>query len=114
MASVVLRIVNSFTVSCSSGSNIVKSKIEQQAKYIRDIAALTQENKNKYETQVATGRERIKVLQKQNSELSLALESSTAIDELKELQTQKNKVIGEIATIKQEMKSVAKRGMFLE
>tara|TARA_Y100000389_G_C17453294_1_gene516285 strand:+ start:445 stop:2145 length:1701 start_codon:yes stop_codon:yes gene_type:complete len=98
----------------SNDTNIVKSKIEQQAKYIRDIAALTQENKNKYETQVATGRERIKVLQKQNSELSLALESSTAIDELKELQTQKNKVIGEIATIKQEMKSVAKRGMFLE
>ena len=69
----------------SNDTNIVKSKIEQQAKYIRDIAALTQENKNKYETQVATGRERIKVLQKQNSELSLALESSTAIDELKEL-----------------------------
>lgn len=98
----------------SNDTNIVKSKIEQQAKYIRDIAALTQENKNKYETQVSTGRERIKVLQKQNSELSLALESSTAIDELKGLQTQKNKVIGEIATIKQEMKSVAKRGMFLE
>jgi len=98
----------------SNDTNIVKSKIEQQAKYIRDIAALTQENKNKYEKQVSTGRERITKLQKENSELSLALESSTAIDELKELQTQKNKVIGEIATIKQEMKSVAKRGMFLE
>ena len=98
----------------SNDTNIVKSKIEQQAKYIRDIAALTQENKNKYEKQVSTGRERITKLQKENSELSLALESSTAIDELKELQTQKNKIIGEIATIKQEMKSVAKRGMFLE
>ena len=98
----------------SNDTNIVKSKIEQQAKYIRDIAALTKENRNKYENQVASGRERIKKLQIQNSELSLALESSTAIDELKELQTQKNKVIGEIATIKQEMKSVAKRGMFLE
>ena len=98
----------------SNDTNIVKSKIEQQAKYIRDIAALTKENRNKYENQIATARERIKKLQIQNSELSLALESSTAIDELKKLQTQKNKVIGEIATIKQEMKSVAKRGMFLE
>ena len=98
----------------SNDTNIVKSKIEQQAKYIRDIAALTKENRNKYENQIATARERIKKLQIPNSELSLALESSTAIDELKKLQTQKNKVIGEIATIKQEMKSVAKRGMFLE
>ena len=30
-------------------TNIVKSKIEQQTKYIRDIAAVTEENKVKYE-----------------------------------------------------------------
>ena len=37
-------------VTVTNNTNIVKSKIEQQSKYIRDIAALTEENKKKYET----------------------------------------------------------------
>ena len=95
-------------------TNIVKSKIEQQTKYIRDIAAVTEENKVKYEKQIESARKRISVLQNENNELSKELESSTANDELKELQKEKNKIIGDIATIKQEMKAIAKRGMFLE
>lgn len=95
-------------------TNIVKSKIEQQTKYIRDIAAVTEENKTKYEKQIASARKRISVLQNENNELSKELESSTANDELKELQKEKNKIIGDIATIKQEMKAIAKRGLFLE
>lgn len=95
-------------------TNIVKSKIEQQTKYIRDIAAVTEENKVKYEKQIESARKRISVLQNENNELSKELESSTANDELKELQKEKNKIIGDIATIKQEMKAIAKRGLFLE
>jgi len=95
-------------------TNIVKSKIEQQTKYIRDIAAVTEENKVKYEKQIESARKRISVLQNENNELSKELESNTANDELKELQKEKNKIIGDIATIKQEMKAIAKRGMFLE
>ena len=95
-------------------TNRVKSKIEQQTKYIRDIAAVTEENKVKYEKQIESARKRISVLQNENNELSKELESSTANDELKELQKEKNKIIGDIATIKQEMKAIAKRGMFLE
>jgi DNA repair exonuclease SbcCD ATPase subunit len=98
----------------NNDTNIIKSKIEQQSKYIRDIAALTEENKKKYQKQIKTAKERIKELQTQNSDLSKQLESSTATDELKELQIEKNKVIAEIATIKQEMKAIAKRGLFLE
>ena len=98
----------------NNDTNIIKSKIEQQSKYIRDIAALTEENKKKYQKQIKTAKERIKELQTQNSDLSKQLESNTATDELKELQTEKNKVIAEIATIKQEMKAIAKRGLFLE
>jgi len=95
-------------------TNIVKSKIEQQTKYIRDIAAVTEENKVKYEKQIESARKRISVLQNENNELSKELESNTANDELKESQKEKNKIIGDIATIKQEMKAIAKRGMFLE
>lgn len=98
----------------NNDTNIIKSKIEQQSKYIRDIAALTQENKNKYEKQIKLSRTKINKLQNENNQLSQELEASTANDELKELQTQKNKIISEIATIKQEMKAIAKRGMFLE
>ena len=98
----------------NNDTNIVKSRIEQQTKYIRDIAAVTEENKSKYESQIKNARGKINKLQNQNNELSKELESSTADDELKELQKQKNKVIGDIATIKQEMKAIAKRGMFLE
>ena len=98
----------------NNDTSIIKSKIEQQTKYIRDIAAVTEENKIKYEKQIETARKKINILQNENSELSKELESSTASDELKELQKEKNKIIGDIATIKQEMKAIAKRGMFLD
>ena len=98
----------------NNDTNIIKSKIEQQTKYIRDIAAVTQENRSKYEEQIKKAQEKINILQNQNSELSKELESNTASDELKKLQTEKNKIISDIATIKQEMKTIAKRGMFLE
>lgn len=98
----------------NNDTNIVKSKIEQQTKYIRDIAAVTQENRSKYEKQIKKAQEKINILQNENSELSKELESNTASDELKKLQTEKNKIISDIATIKQEMKTIAKRGMFLE
>src|SRR6056300_621176 len=73
-------------------TNIVKSKIEQQTKYIRDIAAVTEENKVKYEKQIDSAQEKINILQNENSELSKELESNTASDELKKLQTEKNKI----------------------
>ena len=95
-------------------TNIVKSKIEQQTKYIRDIAAVTEENKGKYEKQIKSGKEKIKKLQDENNNISKQLEESTASDELKEIQKEKNEAIAHIAEIKQEMKAIAKRGMFLE
>jgi len=98
----------------NNDTNIIKSKIEQQTKYIRDIAAVTQENRSKYEKQIKKAQEKINILQNENSELSKELESNTASDELKKLQTEKNKIISDVATIKQEMKTIAKRGMFLE
>ncbi len=91
-----------------------KTKIEQQTKYIRDIAALTEENKKKYQKQVKTAEEKILKLQNENSELSKELENDNSDNEYKELQKQKNKIISETAEVKQQMKAVAKKGMFLE
>tara|TARA_A100001388_G_scaffold243349_1_gene200615 strand:+ start:4022 stop:5722 length:1701 start_codon:yes stop_codon:yes gene_type:complete len=100
--------------SVNNNTEIIKSKIEQQSKYIRDIAALTEENKKKYEKQIKRAKERIEKLQEENNELSKELENNTAMEELQKLQRKKNDVITEIAQTKQDMKTIAKRGMFLE
>ncbi len=93
---------------------INSTKIEQQTKYIRDIAALTEENKKKYQKQVKTAEEKIIKLQNENSELSRELEDNDTDNEYKKLQDKKNNIISQTAEVKQQMKTVAKRGMFLE
>jgi len=99
--------------SINSNIELCKTKIEQQSKYIRDIAALTSENKKKYEKQIQSAEAKIQKLQDYNNELSNELETIGDID-LTELQTKKNNVIAAKAEKKQELKAVAKRGLFLE
>ena len=93
---------------------INNTKIDQQTKYIRDIAALTEENKKKYQKQVKTAEEKILKLQNENSDLSKELENNDTDNEYKKLQSKKNNIISQTAEIKQQMKTVAKKGMFLE
>ena len=93
--------------------DLTKNKIEQQSKYIRDIAALTTENKKKYEKQIKTAEEKIQKLQEDNSKLSSELENKGDLD-LTKLQDKKNNVIAFRAEQKQELKTIAKRGLFLE
>ena len=99
--------------SINTNIELCKTKIEQQSKYIRDIAALTSENKKKYEKQIQSAEVKIQKLQDHNNELSNELETVGDID-LTELQTKKNNVIAAKAEKKQELKAVAKRGLFLE
>ena len=56
--------------------DIVKTKIESQKKYIRDIAALTEENRKDYESRIHESQNRINEIQAENSELSMGLEES--------------------------------------
>jgi len=93
--------------------DLTKNKIEQQSKYIRDIAALTTENKKKYEKQIKTAEQKIQKLQEDNSKLSEELENKNDLD-LTKLQDKKNNVIAFRAEQKQELKTIAKRGLFLE
>ena len=85
---------------------INSTKIEQQTKYIRDIAALTEENKKKYQKQVKTAEEKILKLQNENSELSRELEDNNTDNEYKKLQDKKNNIISQTAEVKQQMKTV--------
>ena len=98
----------------TNSTEITKSKIEQQEKYIRDIAALTQENKKKYEKQITSSKEKIINLQNSNNELSKDIENNNAAEQYEHLITKKNKMIANIAQEKQELKAIAKRGLFLE
>lgn len=58
--------------------DIVKTKIESQKKYIRDIAALTEENRKDYESRIQASQSVIDELQAENSELSLGLDESVS------------------------------------
>ena len=93
--------------------DLIKNKITQQSKYIRDIAALTTENKKKYEKQIKSAEEKIQKLQDHNNQLSNELEDKGDLD-LTKLQERKNNVIALRAEQKQQLKAVAKRGLFLE
>ena len=56
--------------------DIQNTKIDTQKKYIRDITALTEENKKEYESRIQQAQNRINELQAENSELSLGLEEN--------------------------------------
>ena len=75
--------------------DIVKTKIESQKKYIRDIAALTEENRKDYELRIQASQNLVDELQNENSELSLGLDQSVseAEERLRSLQDQKQNLM---------------------
>ena len=75
--------------------DIVKTKIESQKKYIRDIAALTEENRKDYESRIHASQSVIDELQAENSELGLGLDESIseADERLRSLQNRKQDLL---------------------
>ena len=75
--------------------DIVKTKIESQKKYIRDIAALTEENRKDYESRIHASQSVIDKLQAENSELGLGLDESIseADERLRSLQNRKQDLL---------------------
>lgn len=75
--------------------DIVKTKIESQKKYIRDIAALTEENRKDYESRIHASQNNIDELQAENSELGLGLDESIseADERLRSLQNWKQDLL---------------------
>ena len=99
--------------SINHNIDLLKNKMDQQSRYIRDIAALTTENKKKYEKQIKTAEDKIKKLQEHNNKLSAELTETGDVD-LTELQDRKNSSIAFRAEQRQELKAIAQRGLFLE
>ena len=75
--------------------DIMKTKIDSQKKYIRDIAALTEENRKDYELRIQASQNIIDELQAENSELGLGLDESIseAEERLRSLQSRKQDLL---------------------
>ena len=96
--------------------DIQNTKIETQKKYIRDITALTEENKREYESRISTAQNSIDDLQVQNSELSVGLEEDlrSTEEELSTLHDQRQSLMLRGQDLQTQSKEVAKRAMFFE
>ena len=96
--------------------DISKNKIDTQQKYIRDITALTEENKREYEHRISTAQDSIDDLQAQNSELSVGLEEDLRIteEELSTLHDQRQTLMLRGQDLQTQSREVAKRAMFFE
>jgi DNA repair exonuclease SbcCD ATPase subunit len=96
--------------------DIQKNKIDTQKKYIRDITALTEENKREYESRISEAQNNIDDLQAQNSELSMGLEENLRSTEegLSTLHDQRQALMLRGQDLSTRSKEVAKRAMFFE
>lgn len=96
--------------------DIQNTKIDTQKKYIRDITALTEENKKEYEYRISAAQNNIDDLQAQNSELSVGLEEDlrSTEEKLSTLHDQRQALMLRGQDLQTRSKEVAKRAMFFE
>jgi len=96
--------------------DISKNKIDTQEKYIRDITALTEENKREYESRISEAQDSIDDLQAQNSELSMGLEENLqrAEERMETLSNQRQTLMLRGQDIQTKSKEIAKRALFFE
>jgi len=95
---------------------VVDTKIKSQKKYIRDLTAITTENRKKKENEIKELREKIKLLTKQNSKLSKSIEKllPTYTDQLQSLTDKKTKLTTYNTQFKTKVKAVVKESKFFE
>lgn len=93
-----------------------KTKIQTQEKYIRDITAITEDNKKEYESRISESQSNIDDLQAQNSKLSVGLEDDlrSTEEELATLHDQRQSLMLRGQDISTKAKQVAERAMFFE
>ena len=95
---------------------VVDTKIKSQKKYIRDLTAITTENRKKKENEIKELREKIKLFTKQNSKLSKSIEKllPTYTDQLQSLTDKKTKLTTYNTQFKTKVKAVVKESKFFE
>ena len=96
--------------------DIQSNKIQTQEKYIRDIKAVTDDNKKEYELKIAESQDNIKNLQEDNNSLSQGLDDAIKTNEekLKKLHDRRQVLLLDSQDVRTRMSSVAKRAKFYE
>tara|TARA_B100000287_G_C20666062_1_gene791808 strand:- start:1398 stop:3110 length:1713 start_codon:yes stop_codon:yes gene_type:complete len=96
--------------------DIVTNKIQTQEKYIRDIKAVTDENKKEYEQRISQAESDIKDLQEENNTLSEGLDDAIKANEesLKKFHDRRQVLLLDSQDIRTKMSTVAKRAKFYE
>ena len=96
--------------------DIITNKIQTQEKYIRDIKAVTDENKKEYEQRISQAESDIKDLQEENNILSEGLDDAIKANEesLKKFHDRRQVLLLDSQDIRTKMSTVAKRAKFYE
>ena len=96
--------------------DIITNKIQTQEKYIRDIKAVTDENKKEYEQRISQAENDIKDLQEENNTLSEGLDDAIKANEesLKKFHDRRQVLLLDSQDIRTKMSTVAKRAKFYE
>jgi len=96
--------------------DIQNNKITAQEKYIRDVAAVTEESRRDYESKISTSKSNIDDLQNENSLISVGLEDDlrSTEEELSSLHDKRQTLMLRGQDISTRSKEVAKRAMFFE
>jgi len=96
--------------------DIIKSRLESQKKYIRDITILTEENRKDYESRINESQNSINELQAANNKLSAGLDENIGIaeKELSTLHSQRQVLLLDSQDRKTNLKNVNKRVDFFE
>jgi len=96
--------------------DIQNNKIAAQEKYIKDVAAVTEESRRDYESRISSSKNNIDDLQNENSVLSMGLEESlrSAEERMETLSNQRQTLMLRGQDLQTQSREVAKRAMFFE
>ena len=97
-------------------NDLAQNKIVTHKKYIKDIEALTEENKKQYENKISSAQSRITELQNSNAELSDGLSElqKETEENLKEYHDQKNMNMMAHSEVTTQMNALGKTAKFFE
>ena len=93
-----------------------KTKVDTQQKYIKDIKALTEENKRDYRERIEKAQSEINTLQSTNNDLTTSLgdRQATSENELKKLHERKNTLLMNKSTVQTKMSDLGAKAKFFE
>ena len=93
-----------------------KTKVDTQQKYIKDIKALTEENKRDYRERIEKAQSEINMLQSTNNDLTTSLgdRQATSENELKKLHERKNTLLMNKSTVQTKMSDLGAKAKFFE